>query len=85
MLDRYDAVVHDLGLPPAERVHSGGGTDGSLMGAVGLPTLDSMGVVGGNAHTFEEFVVLDRISDRAFIAAIFLWRLIHEPPGPAGD
>jgi glutamate carboxypeptidase len=85
LLDRYDAVVHDLGLPPAERVHSGGGTDGSLMGAVGLPTLDSMGVVGGNAHTSEEFVVLDRVSDRTFIAAIFLRRLIHEPRGSAGD
>jgi glutamate carboxypeptidase len=85
LLDLYTDVVHDLGLPPPERVHSGGGTDGSLMGAIGLPTLDSMGVVGGNAHTAEEFVVLDSFSDRTLIAAIFLWRLIHQPAEAVHD
>jgi glutamate carboxypeptidase len=85
LLDRYADVVRDLALPLPEAVHSGGGTDGSLMGAVGLPTLDSMGVVGGNAHTSEEFVLLERIPDRTFIAAIFMRRLIHEPGGPVGD
>jgi glutamate carboxypeptidase len=87
LLDRHTEVVHDLGLPPPERVHSGGGTDGSLMGADGRPTLDSMGVVGGNAHTSEEFVVLDSIPERALIAAILLMRLIQEPRAgdPVGD
>lgn len=79
LLDRHARIAEALGvaLPPA--VHAGGGTDGSLMGAVGLPALDSLGVRGGNSHTDREFVELDSLTERAAIAAIFLRRLLDDP------
>jgi len=70
-------VLLALGDSPLPPRHSGGGTDGSLMGAVGLATLDSMGAVGGRAHTQDEFVDLRSLPRRATIAAILLHRLIE--------
>jgi glutamate carboxypeptidase len=77
LLTLYGRAAEDLGLqfPPPE--HAGGGTDGSLMGAQGLATLDSMGPVGGGAHTEEEFILLSSLQERAAAAAVFLHRLIR--------
>jgi glutamate carboxypeptidase len=77
LIAEYDAVARALGLDPPEPRHSGGGTDGSLMGALGLATLDSMGAAGGRAHTEEEFVDLASLPARAASAAILLRRLIR--------
>lgn len=86
LLGLHAEVAQSLGLTLPEPVHAGGGTDGSLMGAVGLPTLDSMGVVGGNAHTAREFIDLPSLSERAATAAIlFDWliagRALRPPEG----
>ena len=67
----------DLGWPLPAPVHAGGGTDGSLMGHVDLPTLDSMGAVGGRAHTRGEYVRLASLPERATLAAVLLSRLLH--------
>jgi glutamate carboxypeptidase len=48
------------------------------MGAVGLTTLDSMGAVGGSAHTSREYVDLDSLPARASLAAVLLRRLIRD-------
>jgi glutamate carboxypeptidase len=77
LLSTHATVASDLGISLPDPVHAGGGTDGSLMGAVGLPTLDSMGVVGGGAHTTREYVELDSLADRAALAAILLRRIVH--------
>lgn len=78
LLARHAAAAADLGLVLPPPIHSGGGTDGSLMGAVGLATLDSMGVIGGGAHTTGEFVELPSLSERASLAAV-LWRRLALP------
>jgi glutamate carboxypeptidase len=75
LLKLHAEVTRALGFDPPEPVHAGGGTDGSLTSAVGLPTLDSMGVRGGNTHTKREFVVLESLPERAAIAAALLVRL----------
>ena len=49
-------IARGLGYPAPEPVHSAGVTDGSLTAAAGVPTLDSLGVRGGGAHTDREFV-----------------------------
>lgn len=36
---------------------SGGGSDGNFTGAMGVPTLDGLGVGGAGAHTLDEHVV----------------------------
>ena len=83
LLARHADVARALGADPPPPVHAGGGTDGSLMAAVGLPTLDSMGVRGGRAHTDGEFVVADSLAERAALAAI-LWRRLILDSGTGG-
>ena len=86
LLSRHREVAAALGieLPPSH--HAGGGTDGSLMGAVGLPTLDSMGVVGSHAHTDAESAAQASLTERAALAAILLRRLIQLPaPAQSSD
>jgi glutamate carboxypeptidase len=75
LLALHAEVARSLGFDPPEPVHAGGGTDGSLTSAVGLPTLDSMGVRGGHLHTDREYVVLESLPERAAIAAVLLQRL----------
>ncbi len=80
LLALHADIARALGSEPRPPIHAGGGTDGSLMGALGLPTLDSMGARGGAAHTDREFVVLESLSERAAIGAILLRRLALRPP-----
>jgi acetylornithine deacetylase/succinyl-diaminopimelate desuccinylase-like protein len=37
----------------------GGGSDGNFTAAIGVPTLDGLGAVGGGAHADHEYVVVD--------------------------
>jgi glutamate carboxypeptidase len=85
LLEQHAQICAQLGIELAPAVRSGGGTDGSLMGAIGLATLDSMGVVGGASHTEQEFVQLDSLVERASVAALLLRRLIRTAPPQSAD
>jgi glutamate carboxypeptidase len=86
LLDLHGEVARDLGLMIPSPLHSGGGTDGSLTGAQGLPTLDSMGPIGGASHTEREFVQIPSLPERAALTALFLRRLIRRgSQGCEGD
>lgn len=52
--------------------HVGGGSDGNLLSAAGLPNLDGLGVVGDHLHSPHEYVHLPSLVQRAQIAARFL-------------
>jgi glutamate carboxypeptidase len=54
---------------------SGGGTDGSLSQAVGLPTLDSLGVAGTGAHSNREEARVSSLVERTKLSAILIHRL----------
>jgi len=53
----------------------GGGSDGNLLSAAGLDTLDGLGPVGDYLHSAEEFVHLPSLTERAQLVALFLHRL----------
>lgn len=55
---------------------SGGGTDGSIMQAVGLPTLDSLGVDGEGAHSSREKTSLKSLIARTKLATVMISRQI---------
>jgi glutamate carboxypeptidase len=55
--------------------HVGGGSDGNLLSAAGLPNLDGLGCVGDHLHSPEEYCFLPSLAQRAQIAALFLHRL----------
>ncbi|MDI3305848.1 MAG: M20/M25/M40 family metallo-hydrolase [Acetobacteraceae bacterium] len=48
---------------------SGGGSDGNFTGAMGIPTLDGLGVQGAAMHTLEEHLVIDSLVPRAKLIA----------------
>jgi glutamate carboxypeptidase len=55
---------------PGIRGHAvGGGSDGNFTAAIGVPTLDGLGAVGGGAHADHEYVVVDTMPDRARLIA----------------
>ena len=58
---------------------SGGVSDGNLMQAEGLPTIDTMGPVGGNLHRLDEYIELDSLAPRASMLAILLARQVRVP------
>ncbi|MGB0321294.1 MAG: peptidase dimerization domain-containing protein, partial [Pseudohongiellaceae bacterium] len=57
---------------------SGGGTDGSLTQAAGLPTLDSLGIAGTGAHSNREQARLSSLLERAQLSAVLIGRLARE-------
>ncbi|MEY3022329.1 MAG: hypothetical protein RIS86_1527, partial [Planctomycetota bacterium] len=58
---------------------SGGVSDGNLMQAEGLPTIDTMGPRGGNLHRTDEYIDLDSMAPRAAMLAILLARQVAVP------
>ncbi len=52
---------------------AGGGSDGNFTGAMGVPTLDGLGVQGGGGHTLEEHTLVSSLVPRArLLAGLFL-------------
>ncbi|MFT9365270.1 MAG: M20 family metallopeptidase [Gluconobacter sp.] len=49
---------------------TGGGSDGNFSAAMGVPTLDALGIVGDGAHTLQEYIEISSIPMR--------WNLLTE-------
>lgn len=71
----WQRAAADLGLPAFSWIHAGGGSDGNLLTAAGLPNLDGIGPVGDHLHSDREFCRVNTIPPRAQIAALFLHRV----------
>ncbi len=69
---RRSAAEFDLKL---DWQHVGGGSDGNILSAAGLPNLDGLGCVGDHLHSPEEYCLLPSLAQRAQVAALFLHRL----------
>jgi glutamate carboxypeptidase len=54
---------------------SGGGSDGNFTGAMGIPTLDGLGVAGAGAHTLDEHIHIDSLVYRGRLMAGLLAEL----------
>lgn len=68
------SAAEDLGqeLPFAS---TGGVCDGNILQDAGLPTIDTLGVRGGNLHRSDEFIELASLVERAQLLAVVLSRL----------
>ena len=60
-----------LGLDLRE-TSAAGGSDGNLVGALGVPVLDGLGARGGGAHAPDEHVLVDSLPVRADLLAALL-------------
>lgn len=74
----YDAqtkkLIHVLNYP-GNVIPSGGVCDGNFTGALGIPTVDTLGARGGNLHTYEEYIEIDSLRERQELFLNFLIRL----------
>ncbi len=61
LFDKAAAVAHALGFTLESGPRTGGGSDGNFTAALGLPTLDGLGVEGDGAHTAEEHLLVSSI------------------------
>lgn len=63
-------------MPGIEGVAVGGASDGNFTAALGVPTLDGLGAVGGGAHADHEFVLVDTMPARVDLLTGILRRLV---------
>ena len=68
-------VAGELGLDEPVGVSVGGGSDGNFTGALGIPTLDGLGVTGGGAHAEHEWADTPTMIDRARLLAALVGRV----------
>jgi len=74
LLEIAQQIAKDIGFEIKGR-SQGGGSDGNFTGAMGIPTLDSLGVRGAGLHTLNEHIQVDSLSERARLMAGLLMRL----------
>ncbi|MDM8518654.1 M20 family metallopeptidase [Anaerolineales bacterium HSG6] len=74
LFEKAKAISAQLGFPTERRL-SGGGSDGSFVAAMGVPTLDGLGSIGGGAHALTEHTVLDMLPIRAALTAELIMAL----------
>ena len=60
---------------PFRHESSGGGSDGNFTGAMGVPTLDGLGVAGDKYHTLEEHIEIDSLAMRGRMFAGLLMQI----------
>jgi glutamate carboxypeptidase len=68
LYEKARGFARSLGFDIAHR-SAGGGSDGNFTGAMGIPTLDGLGVMGGGGHTLEEHLVADSLVQRGRLMA----------------
>ncbi len=68
-------VAREHALAPVQGVVVGGGSDGNFTAAIGAPTLDGLGAVGGGAHADDEHVLVDTMPGRVSLLAGIITRL----------
>ncbi len=68
LFDRARDIGRGLGLD-LTAASSGGGSDGNFTGALGIPTLDSLGARGAGLHTLDEHIYVDSLAERGRLMA----------------
>jgi glutamate carboxypeptidase len=68
LYDKARGIAASMGLDlPHGSV--GGGSDANFTGAMGIPTLDGLGVRGADAHTLNEHIEVDSLAERGRLMA----------------
>lgn len=76
LLAQAKAAAADLGLPEPDGAHAAGASDGNFTGALGVPTLDGLGIVGGGSHARSEYADVTMMPDRTALLAALMERLL---------
>jgi glutamate carboxypeptidase len=68
LYDMARGIARGLGYDVSSQ-SSGGGSDGNFTGAMGIATLDGLGVQGAGAHTLDEHIVVESLVYRGRLMA----------------
>jgi glutamate carboxypeptidase len=71
LFSKAKALSAKMGLSLGECT-AGGGSDGNLTAALGVPTLDGLGAVGHGAHSQGEYILVNTMPARAALLAALL-------------
>ena len=72
LFERARACAAGIGLDLREAAPTGGGSDGNFTGALGVPTLDGLGIDGDGAHTLAEHGLVSSMVPRMSLMAALL-------------
>ena len=71
LFEHARGLAADLGFEINAQM-AGGGSDGNFTGAMGIPTLDSLGVRGAGLHTLNEHIEVESLAERGRLMAALL-------------
>ena len=68
LYEKAEVIAKGLGqeLPHGS---AGGGSNGNFTGAIGMATLDGLGVRGADAHTLNEHIEVESLAERGRLMA----------------
>ena len=82
LLEIARSAAAELGLPRPDGAHAAGASDGNFTAALGVPTLDGLGGVGGGSHARSEYVDVSMMPERTALLAGLVDRLQAAAPAP---
>lgn len=68
LFQRAAAIAAELGFS-VDETGTGGGSDGNFTAALGVPTLDGLGVAGDGSHAQHEHAIISSLPERAALLA----------------
>ncbi|WP_029003036.1 M20/M25/M40 family metallo-hydrolase [Azorhizobium doebereinerae] len=74
LYEQARTIAAEIGFDLPHR-SSPGGSDGNFTGALGIPTLDSLGPSGRDYHTLNEHILVDTLAERGRLMAGLMARL----------
>lgn len=77
LLKKIQEVGKELGIEIKD-VATGGGSDASFTSAKGIATIDGLGPIGGLAHSEDEYLEIDSLTERADLLACTIQKLTAE-------
>ena len=79
LFERARALAGELGQPEPAGIAVGGASDGNFTGALGVPTLDGLGAVGGGPHARSEHALVEWIAPRTELLAALVVDVVQRP------
>jgi len=64
LFDHAKSLAAEIGFDLVSSPRVGGGSDGNFTAAIGIPTLDGLGIDGDGAHTLQEYGLISSIAPR---------------------
>ncbi|HEY7524754.1 MAG TPA: M20 family metallopeptidase [Candidatus Limnocylindrales bacterium] len=78
LVDHAIALAGRIGFALGDTA-TGGASDASSVSAMGVPTLDGLGPIGGNDHSPREYLEVDSVGPRTTLLAALLLAIARDP------